>query len=45
MLGEYNIGGDAFVLERLFEHCGITLVATFSGNSTMTSSRTPTRPT
>ncbi len=35
LLGEYNIGGDAFVLESLFEECGITLVATFSGNSTI----------
>ena len=35
MLGEYNIGGDAFVLEDLLERCGITLVATFSGNSTI----------
>ena len=35
MLGEYNIGGDAFVLEELFERCGINLMATFSGNSTM----------
>ena len=35
MLGEYNIGGDAFVIEDLFEHCGINLVATFSGNSSM----------
>ncbi|MBF0619675.1 MAG: nitrogenase molybdenum-iron protein alpha chain [Candidatus Omnitrophica bacterium] len=34
MLGEYNIGGDAFALEELFDKCGITLVATFSGNST-----------
>jgi nitrogenase molybdenum-iron protein alpha chain len=34
MLGEYNIGGDAFVIEDLLERCGITLVATFSGNST-----------
>ena len=33
MLGEYNIGGDAFELERLLEDCGITLVASFSGNS------------
>jgi nitrogenase molybdenum-iron protein alpha chain len=33
MLGEYNIGGDAFELERLFEACGITLHSTFSGNS------------
>ena len=35
MMGEYNIGGDAFVLEDLFERCGVNLVATFSGNSTM----------
>jgi len=34
MLGEYNIGGDAFALEELFKKCGITVVATFSGNST-----------
>jgi nitrogenase molybdenum-iron protein alpha chain len=34
LLGEYNIGGDAFVIEDLLERCGITLVATFSGNST-----------
>ena len=36
LLGEYNIGGDAFEIERLFEKCGITLVASFSGNSTVT---------
>jgi nitrogenase molybdenum-iron protein alpha chain len=35
MLGEYNIGGDAFELERILEKCGITLNASFSGNSTM----------
>jgi len=35
MLGEYNIGGDAFELERLLESCGITLNASFSGNSTI----------
>ncbi len=35
LLGEYNIGGDAFVIEDLLERCGITLVATFSGNSTI----------
>jgi len=34
LLGEYNIGGDAFVIEKLLEDCGITLVSTFSGNST-----------
>ncbi len=37
LLGEYNIGGDAFVLEKMFEEVGITLVSTFSGNSTITS--------
>lgn len=37
MLGEYNIGGDSFEIERLFEEAGITLVATFSGNSTIKS--------
>ncbi|MCG8430114.1 MAG: nitrogenase molybdenum-iron protein alpha chain, partial [Candidatus Omnitrophica bacterium] len=35
MLGEYNIGGDAFEIERLLEKCGITMVASFSGNSTI----------
>lgn len=35
LLGEYNIGGDAFVIEKLFEKCGMTLVSTFSGNSTI----------
>ena len=35
LLGEYNIGGDAFLIESLLEKCGITLTATFSGNSTM----------
>ena len=33
LLGEYNIGGDSFVIEDLFRRCGIELVATFSGNS------------
>jgi nitrogenase molybdenum-iron protein alpha chain len=33
LLGEYNIGGDAFELDRIFEDCGITVVSTFSGNS------------
>ena len=37
LLGEYNIGGDAFELERVFEKCGINLVSTFSGNSTIES--------
>ncbi len=35
LLGEYNIGGDAFEIERIFELCGITLVSTFSGNSSV----------
>ena len=34
LLGEYNIGGDAFLIEDLFRRAGIDLVATFSGNST-----------
>jgi nitrogenase molybdenum-iron protein alpha chain len=36
LLGEYNIGGDAFVLEEMLKKVGITLVTTFSGNSTYT---------
>jgi nitrogenase molybdenum-iron protein alpha chain len=35
MLGEYNIGGDAFEIERIFKEAGITLVSSFSGNSTI----------
>ena len=34
LLGEYNIGGDAFVIEDILEKCGITLLSTMSGNST-----------
>jgi nitrogenase molybdenum-iron protein alpha chain len=34
ILGEYNIGGDAFEIERLVKDCGLTLHSTFSGNST-----------
>lgn len=34
LLGEYNIGGDAFEIEELFEKCGIELISTFSGNTT-----------
>ena len=33
ILGEYNIGGDAFEIERIVAACGITLHSTFSGNS------------
>ncbi|KJS28546.1 MAG: nitrogenase molybdenum-iron protein subunit alpha [Desulfatitalea sp. BRH_c12] len=35
LLGEYNIGGDAFEIERIFDACGLTLVSTFSGNSSI----------
>ena len=35
LLGEYNIGGDAFVLEDLLDRCGITLTTTMSGNSSI----------
>ena len=34
ILGEYNIGGDAFEIERIVRDCGLTLHSTFSGNST-----------
>lgn len=34
LLGEYNIGGDAFELERIFKMAGINLISTYSGNST-----------
>jgi nitrogenase molybdenum-iron protein alpha chain len=33
ILGEYNIGGDAFEMERILARCGIQLVSTFSGNA------------
>ena len=33
LLGEYNIGGDAFEIDRILNACGISLVSTFSGNS------------
>ena len=39
ILGEYNIGGDAFEIERILEKCGFTLISTFSGNSTVDSFR------
>ena len=35
LLGEYNIGGDGFEIDRLFKLCGINVVCTFSGNSNM----------
>ena len=33
ILGEYNIGGDAFEIERITNLCGLTVHSTFSGNS------------
>ena len=35
LLGEYNIGGDAFLIEDLFKRCGFTLISTYSGNSSI----------
>lgn len=35
LLGEYNIGGDAFEIDRILKKCGITLLSTFSGNSSV----------
>jgi nitrogenase molybdenum-iron protein alpha chain len=35
LLGEYNIGGDAFEIERILNKCGITIISTFSGNSSV----------
>ncbi len=34
LLGEYNIGGDGFEIDRVLKKCGITNISTFSGNST-----------
>jgi nitrogenase molybdenum-iron protein alpha chain len=34
LLGEYNIGGDGFVLEDILSRCGVKQISTFSGNST-----------
>ncbi len=33
LLGEYNIGGDGFEIDRILKLCGITCISTFSGNS------------
>jgi len=32
LMGEYNIGGDAWEIERVLEKCGITVVSKFSGD-------------
>ncbi len=34
LLGEYNIGGDGFEIDRILERCGIKNISTFSGNAT-----------
>jgi nitrogenase molybdenum-iron protein alpha chain len=34
LLGEYNIGGDGFEIDRILEKCGIANISTFSGNAT-----------
>lgn len=34
LLGEYNIGGDGFEIDRILNKCGISNIATFSGNAT-----------
>jgi len=34
LLGEYNIGGDGFEIDRILKKCGISCISTFSGNST-----------
>jgi nitrogenase molybdenum-iron protein alpha chain len=35
VLGEYNIGGDAFAIDSLMDKCGIEVISTMSGNSTL----------
>ncbi|MEW5949986.1 MAG: nitrogenase molybdenum-iron protein alpha chain [Thermodesulfobacteriota bacterium] len=35
ILGEYNIGGDAWEIERVFDKCGIKVLSTFSGNGSI----------
>lgn len=32
LMGEYNIGGDSWEIERVLERCGIKVVASFSGD-------------
>ncbi|KXS48848.1 nitrogenase molybdenum-iron protein alpha chain [Halanaerobium saccharolyticum] len=34
LMGEYNIGGDAFEIERILDKIGYDIVASFSGNGT-----------
>jgi nitrogenase molybdenum-iron protein alpha chain len=35
ILGEYNIGGDAWEVERVLDKCGISVASTFSGNASI----------
>ncbi len=35
ILGEYNIGGDAWEIERAFAKCGIRIISTFSGDASI----------
>jgi nitrogenase molybdenum-iron protein alpha chain len=35
ILGEYNIGGDAWEIERVFRECGLKIISTFSGNGSV----------
>ena len=35
ILGEYNIGGDSWEIERIMNRCGIKIVSTFSGNASV----------
>ena len=35
VLGEYNIGGDAWEIERVFAKCGIKIISTFSGDASI----------
>ena len=35
LLGEYNIGGDEFIINDLFKKCGLKIISTFSGNSSV----------
>lgn len=35
ILGKYNIGGDAWEIERVFAKCGIRILSTFSGDGSI----------
>ena len=40
ILGEYNIGGDSWEVERVFNRCGINVVSVFSGDARVDDMRT-----